>query len=760
MWGRRLESGVVYASSQFRSVWSRYGLAVLLVLVAAGLRYALHPLFGTLTPFLFFILAEVAVALLAGRGPGLVAVVVGTLLGYYLFVGPEIRLGEPERIYYLLLNLCMGVALVWMADGMHRSRNQAQQSEAALRASHERMSDLLARIGDPFFSFDLEWKCLYANPRAENLTGKAGPEMKGKTFRELLPGIFTPARAQLLKNAVASQDFLALDGVSEPEGIWFELSAYPGPDTISVFIREVTDRKRAEIAMARSEEQFRRIFNDSPVGMSIVAMNGRFYRVNNAVCRMLEYSPEELLNLSTVDVTPAEDLETSGFYSHKQQALVTGAIDHLQMEKRYLTKSGKIVWTNLNASMLRQSDDTVYFLGIIENITERRQVEEQLRESQKLESLGVLAGGIAHDFNNLLTGILGNASLGLDIAPAGSPMRPLLESLVKASERAADLTRQLLAYAGKGRFVLKAMDLSSAVQEISSLVRASFPGHVHLDLKLANNLTAIEADPAQIQQVIMNLLLNAAESVEPGREGRVTVATSERLTSEGELRSMLSSGNSQPGTYVELEVSDNGSGMDSATQARMFEPFYTTKFTGRGLGLSAVLGIVRSSGGALNVESQPGGGTRIRILLPASAKVPERRPQLEQDLKGSGTVLVVDDEPMVLALARSTLERAGYRVLTANGGAEAEKIFRSRRDEIGVVVLDVTMPEMNGEEAYRRLKALRADVPVVLSSGHSEDETTSRFQGAGLAGFLQKPYSASQLAEKVKSTMQMAVKTC
>jgi signal transduction histidine kinase/ActR/RegA family two-component response regulator len=431
------------------------------------------------------------------------------------------------------------------------------------------------------------------------------------------------------------------------------------------------------------------------------------------------------------------------------------------MEKRYITRSGKIVWTNLNASMLKQSDDTVYFLGIIENITERRQVEEQLRESQKLESLGVLAGGIAHDFNNLLTGILGNASLGLDIAPPGSPMRPLLESLVKASERAADLTRQLLAYAGKGRFVLKSIDLSSAVQEISSLVRASVPGHVHLELKLTPDLTAIEADPAQIQQVIMNLLLNAAESIEPGREGRVTVITSERLATESELRGMLSSGNSQPGTYAELDVSDNGCGMDSATQERMFEPFYTTKFTGRGLGLSAVLGIVRSSGGALNVESQQGTGTRIRILLPTTTKVaPEKRPEVQQDLKGSGTVLVVDDEPMVLSLARSTLERAGYRVLTANGGAEAEEIFTRRDGKIDVVILDVTMPGMNGEEAFRRLKALRADVPVVLSSGHSEDETVSRFQGSGLAGFLQKPYSASQLAEKVRSTLPVTVKTC
>ncbi len=205
--------------------------------------------------------------------------------------------------------------------------------------------------------------------------------------------------------------------MSEPQGIWFELSAYPGADSVSVFIRDVTGRKRAETAIARSEEQFRRIFDESPVGMTIVGLDGKFRRVNNAMCRMMEYSEEELVGLATTQVTPPEDLEASGFYSRKQQALITGRIEHLQMEKRYVTKSGKMLWTNLNASILRESDNNVYFLGIIENITERKQVEEQLRESQKLESLGVLAGGIAHDFNNLLTGILGNASLGLDLAP-------------------------------------------------------------------------------------------------------------------------------------------------------------------------------------------------------------------------------------------------------------------------------------------------------------------------------------------------------
>jgi PAS domain S-box-containing protein len=671
---------------------------------------------------------------------------------------PGGRLTGPAEVYYLVLNVCVGIALVWMADGMLRSRNEARHNEAELRASHQRMSDLLERIGEPFFSFGLDWKCLYANPRAAVLLGqdpKNAGELTGKTFRQLMPGIFTASRAALLQRTVERREFLALDGLSEPQGMWFELSVYPGPDSVSVFIRDVTERKRAETAIARSEEYFRRIFDESPVGMTIVGMDGRFHRVNNAMCRMLEYSESELFGKPTTDVTPKEDLESSGFYSRRQQALITGRIDHLQMEKRYIAKSGKVLWTNLNASILRESDDTVYFLGIIENITERKQVDEQLRESQKMESLGVLAGGIAHDFNNLLTGILGNASLGLELAPADSPLRPLLQRLVKASERAADLTRQLLAYAGKGRFVISTIDLSSSVEEISSLVRSSFPPHVRIDMELTTPIPSIEADPAQIQQIIMNLLLNAAESIPAERAGLVKVKTYELQATEDDLRGMLSSTRPQPGHYAVLDVEDNGSGMDAATQERIFEPFFTTKFTGRGLGLSAVLGIVGSYQGAVSVESQVGAGTHFRVLLPVTEKAMDpATPRQTGDLRGTGTILVVDDEPLVLSIASSTLERAGYTVLLADNGLAAEQLMRECDKDIEAVILDVTMPGMSGEETLKRLKSIRPEVPVVVSTGHSETEMFARFAGAAPAAFLQKPYTAAQLAQTIKTALQ------
>jgi PAS domain S-box-containing protein len=718
-------------------------------------RYALTPLVGSLTPLLFFTLAQVAAALLAGRGPGLLAVVAGTAVGYYLFLKPGGGFSGPEEIYYILLNIFVGVALIWMADAMHRSRNEARQNAEALRISHQRISDLLERIGDPFFSFDLAWRCLYANPRAAALTGLKPEEMTGRSFRDLLPGVFTPSRADLVEKAMARQDFLALDGRAEPPGIWFELNAYPAQDSVSVFIRDVTDRKNAETAIARSEEHFRRIFDESPVGMAILGVDGRFHRVNHAMCRMLEYSEGELLGMPVTQVTPAADLDSSGFYSRKQQEFVSGLTDHLQMEKRYLTKSGKILWCNLNACVLRETEDRFYFLGIIENVTDRKQIEEQFRESQKLESLGVLAGGIAHDFNNLLTGILGNASLGLDLSPPNSPVRPLLQRLIKASERAADLTRQLLAYAGKGRFVLTTINLSTAVKEISGLLRATFPARVRLDLDLALDVPLIEADPAQIHQIIMNLLLNAAESIPAGREGVVQVRTFEMQATEEDLRGALSSAPPQPGRYAAVEVADNGSGMDAATQARIFEPFFTTKFTGRGLGLSAVLGIVGSYKGALTVESREEAGTRFRVLLPASATTVEPADSRSSlDIHGSGTILVVDDEQLVLAVARSALERVGYDILVAESGNEALEIVERHARRIAAVILDMTMPGMSGEECFKQIKKIRPDMPVILSTGNSETETTSRLAGEAITGFLQKPYTAAQLAETIKSAMQ------
>jgi PAS domain S-box-containing protein len=393
------------------------------------------------------------------------------------------------------------------------------------------------------------------------------------------------------------------------------------------------------------------------------------------------------------------------------------------------------------------------FLEITRDITERRKLDEQLRQAAKMESLGILAGGIAHDFNNLLTGIMGNASLALENTTTANPNRQLLLQVVAASQRAADLTRQMLAYAGKGRFVTQRFDISELVRELSPLLDAAIPKNIQLRLDIAPHLPAIEGDVGQLQQVVMNLVINGAEAMGP-QTGAVLITTSVQEVDEQYVATLSLAHDIGPGTYVVLEVHDTGSGMDERMIAKIFDPFFTTKFQGRGLGLAAVQGIVRSHKGAIKVYSTPGKGTTFKVLFPATgapaARIGTPEPGNYDRLRGSGTVLVIDDEPFVRTTAKATLERYGYNVITAMDGREGVELLRKHQAAIRVVLLDLTMPVMNGEEALRIIRTINPTIPVVLSSGFNEVEAIRRFTGKGLAGFIQKPYTAAALATKVK----------
>jgi two-component system cell cycle sensor histidine kinase/response regulator CckA len=394
------------------------------------------------------------------------------------------------------------------------------------------------------------------------------------------------------------------------------------------------------------------------------------------------------------------------------------------------------------------------YLEIVSDITERIRIEEQLRHTQKLESLGVLAGGVAHDFNNLLTGILGNSSLALDNIGPSNPNRPLIEEVMKAAERAAELTRQLLAYAGKGRFVMHTLDLSELVREISSLVQTSFPKHAQLRMQLAGDLPGIDADPGQLQQIVMNLVINGAEAI-GSQGGSVLVRTALQDVDQNYIGTMSSAGELlRPGRYVALEVHDTGVGMDEETLSKIFDPFFSTKFAGRGLGLSAVLGIVRAHKGALKVYSKPGQGTTFKVLFPASARaVAAAAAPAVGDLTGAGTVLIVDDEEIVRTAARHTLLRYGYQSIPAQDGEAALQAYKNCSGKVALVLLDLTMPVMSGEETLRQLQMIDPKVKVLLTSGYNEVEAVQRFSGKGLAGFIQKPYTAAALAVKVKEVL-------
>ena len=377
----------------------------------------------------------------------------------------------------------------------------------------------------------------------------------------------------------------------------------------------------------------------------------------------------------------------------------------------------------------------------------RRKLEVKMLETQKLESLGVLAGGIAHDFNNLLMGILGNADLALPLITPGSRAIQNVEEIIRASQRAADLCRQMLAYSGKGRFVVARYDLSEIVREIAKMLEVSVSKKASLRYTLATELPAVLADATEMSQVIMNLITNASESLGDER-GVISVSTGviecdRAILSESYFDDKLSEGR-----YVYLEVSDNGCGMNKETLSRIFDPFYTTKFMGRGLGLAAVLGIIQGHHGAIKVQSEPGQGTRFTILLPAldgEPKEPPPKTAWSVPASRGGTILLVDDDPVVREVGTQMVDGLGFRCLTAANGQEGLEVFRKHKAEIDCIILDLTMPEMGGEEVFKELRRLHGDVCVVLSSGYNEEDVTQRFIGQGLAGFVQKPYTSAKL---------------
>ena len=421
----------------------------------------------------------------------------------------------------------------------------------------------------------------------------------------------------------------------------------------------------------------------------------------------------------------------------------------------WVVSRGRAFYDEATGAPLRMTGTAMDITARKDAEQERERVEKKLREAQKLESLGVLAGGIAHDFNNLLTGVLGTASLARMDSPADSPILPYLDDIEEAATRAADLCRQMLAYAGKGRFVIQEVDLSAIVSETTHLLRSSIGKSVVLKMDLAEGLPAVSGDAAQIRQIVMNLVINASEAIGQ-KSGVVTVSTS--LVHAD--RALLDASPAEPelpeGDYIHLQVGDTGSGMPPETLARIFDPFFTTKFTGRGLGLAAVLGIVHGHKGTLKVASEPGQGTVFDILLPCAAEpaAPRAKPDAgAHHWRGSGTVLLVDDERTVRVIIGRMLEAMGFTVITANDGREAVERFRAEGAGIRAVLLDLTMPHLDGEGAFRELRLLRPEVRVLLMSGYNEHEAMNRFIGKGLAGFLQKPFKTENLRARLEEIL-------
>lgn len=431
-----------------------------------------------------------------------------------------------------------------------------------------------------------------------------------------------------------------------------------------------------------------------------------------------------------------------------------------------MLRDESLIWVLLNFQPLHTTRGIIYAVQVIAHDitvqkqaeTERLLFERKLQETQRLESLGVLAGGIAHDFNNLLVAILGNADLALlDLAPEALA-RPSVTQISVAARRAADLTRQLLAYAGKGRFMVEAIQVNTLIEEMTHLLHTTIPCNVVLHYSLTPELPVIDADATQLRQIIMNLVVNAAEAIGT-TSGVITITTSTIWIDPTYAAATRLAPNLAEGNYVFIEISDTGCGMDQATQARIFDPFFTTKFTGRGLGLAAVQGIVRGHQGAIKVYSEPGHGSTFKVFFPCSDSPVAPRtafPPQSPFWRGRGTVLLIEDEPDVRTVATRMLERIGFTVLIAVDGQNGIEVFRAHSSQIGCVLLDMTMPHLDCETVFGMIRQIKPTIQVILMSGYNEQTIITRFTGKGLAGFLQKPFTPGDLQAALEQALTSA----
>ena len=531
--------------------------------------------------------------------------------------------------------------------------------------------------------------------------------------------------------------------------------------TLAIERFQLWEALQGELAQRKeSEELYRTLVEEGLTGVYLI-QDGAFQYGNPAFRRIFGYTQAELKGMPVGNLVAPVDRETVLNNIRKR---VSGQIESIHYTFLAQGKGGREIPVEVHGSTV-QLNGRPAVLGVLMDVSEqqkaareRETLERQLFQAQKMESLGVMAGGVAHDFNNLLTGILGHADLAIGAAGEPPALLKHLGSLRATALRAAELTRQLLAYSGKGVFELRRVDLSALVEDTVRLLDVSVPKAVSVRLDLGRGLPAIQGDAAQLRQVLMNLVINAAESME-GTEGTVRVTTAAE-TLEGTALEGLHGAAAKPGPHVILRVADTGSGMDEATLGRIFEPFFTTKFTGRGLGLPAILGIVRGHGASLRVKSSPGEGSVFTVCFPtvpgAAEPEPEAAPQAARGPNGNGLILVADDDPGVRAVARQTLELRGYRVVEAEDGAQALDHVRLRGGAISLVVLDATMPNMSGESTLRELQDLRPSLPVLLSSGYDEQATLQRFPGLGLADFLPKPYGPRDLLAKVQALLAKA----
>ncbi|MFB0533367.1 MAG: PAS domain S-box protein [Anaerolineae bacterium] len=626
---------------------------------------------------------------------------------------------------------------------------ERKRAEEDLRESEKRLDTILNSVQAGIVVIDAETRVIVdANPVAIEMIGMPKEQVVGHVCHQFI----CPAEKDRCPITDLGQS------VDRSERVLLNASGQSIPILKSVIptilgrrrhliesFLDITERKRAEEALRESEAKYSALVEQALDGVVIV-QDGVCRFANRAMAESSGYAVEEIVGIPFLErVAP----ESKHLVAQRHKLRMAGEKVLPIYEARIQCKDGTIKDVEISAGII-QYEGRPADMAIVRDITGRKKLEEQLRQAQKMEAVGTLAGGIAHDFNNILTGILGFASLVHSELPTDSSVRLDVETIIRSARRGSELTRQLLAFARRRRVELHSLSLNDIAREVMGLLERTIDKAIAIEPHLAKDLATVEGNAGQIQQMLLNLCLNARDAMPQG--GRLIIETQNVTLSEEKARTEL---NLEAGQYVLLSVTDTGIGMDAETQQHLFEPFFTTKEQGRGLGLAMAFGIVRGHGGAIHVYSEPGQGSTLKVYLPvASRSTEDTAPEEVEVVGGTETVLVVDDEEPVRALLRRILEEGGYTVLLTTDGFEAVELYTRLSTKIDMVVLDIIMPQMSGWETYERLREINPEVKVLLSSGYSENGQAQDILAAGARGFLQKPYDPRAVLRKVREVLE------
>jgi PAS domain S-box-containing protein len=665
----------------------------------------------------------------------------------------------------LLAALMIGWSLALKRQARYQTE-ALRKANAEIRASEQFLARILEAMPLALFGKDPndQFRYVLFNPKAEAAYGLGRDQVLRRTDFEILP----EGRAQ----ACRESDLQALDQGGTVE-VHEHLPAADGRESVHLhtvktaildaegrprlvlgITEDITGRKRMETELQHSRESLARAQALAEIGNWDWEVATGEVRWSDQMFRILGWEPGAVPpSLRTIMArTHPDDRPAFGRALHR--LLVGRQVPPMEF-RAVLEDGSRRFFHSLLEAEFGENGRALRLRGTIQDVTERRNTEEAFRQAQKLESLGVLAGGIAHDFNNLLSAIGGNlelAQMHMQPEPAAAPFLVKIEKILK---RASELTHQMLAYSGRGRLVVKKLSLNQVAEEMPHLLEVSISKRVVLDYRLAPGLPPIEADAAQLQQVIMNLVTNASESI-GDRDGTITLTTGLEYLAKPEEQVESHGWSLVAGLYVTFEVADTGCGMSPDTRRRLFDPFFTTKFSGRGLGLSAMLGILKGHNAGIRIRSREGEGSSFKLYFPAcvTGSLPSMpAPRVPGRAVATGSILLVDDEPDILEATAELLTAMDFKVVSARDGMEAVELFQARPQDFSLVLMDLTMPRMDGREAFHLMRALDPGMKIILCSGFNEMDVAKDFPGPSLAGFLQKPYTFQMLKEVVQQAL-------